>query len=196
MTQNERQQAFEALLKPILSSCYSMAYNLTHSRDEAEDLVQETALLAFRGFHTFQPGTNFKAWFFRIMTNQAIQQYRKRQREPEIKEIEDVPELYLYQHTAQAGLHARNRDPVHSVLDKMDIEQIAGAIAGLPQEYREVSALYFTQEMSYQEIADAVGVPVGTVRSRLHRARGLLQKALWEIAQAEGIVATVGAKRG
>jgi RNA polymerase sigma-70 factor, ECF subfamily len=195
MTQSEQQQAFEALLKPILSACYSMAFHLTHSRDEAEDLVQETTLLAYRGFHTFQAGTNFKAWFFRIMTNQAIQKYRKRQREPDITEIEDVPELYLYQHTAQAGLHARNQDPVHAVLDRIDGERIAAALADLPVEYRIVSALYFTQGLSYQEIADAVGIPVGTVRSRLHRARGLLQKALWEIAEADGIVATVGAKQ-
>jgi RNA polymerase sigma-70 factor, ECF subfamily len=194
MAQNELQRAFEVLLNPILGASYSMAFHLTHSRDEAEDLVQETALLAFRGFHTFQPGTNFKAWFFRIMTNQAIQKYRRRQREPEITEIEDVPELYLYQRTRQAGLHARNQDPVHPVLDRIDGERIAAAIADLPEEYRVVAALYFTRELCYQEIADAVGIPVGTVRSRLHRARGLLQKALWEIAEAEGIVATVGAK--
>jgi RNA polymerase sigma-70 factor (ECF subfamily) len=196
MTQSERQSAFEALLQPILSAAYSMAYNLTHNRDEASDLVQETSLLAFRGFHTFQPGTNFKAWFFRIMTNQAIQQYRKRRREPEIKEIEDVPELYLYQHTLQAGLHGRNQDPVSTVLGKIDGERIAAALAALPEEFRVVCALYFTQELSYQEIADQIGIPVGTVRSRLHRARGMLQKALWEIAEADGIVATVGAKRG
>jgi len=196
MTQSEPQQAFEALLKPILGAAFSMALHLTHSRDEAEDLVQETALLAFRGFHTFQSGTNFKAWYFRIMTNQAIQKYRKKQREPEIKEIEEVPDLYLYQHTAQAGLHTQNQDPLRTVLDKIDGEQIAGAISALPVEYRIVAALYFTQELSYQEIADAVGIPVGTVRSRLHRARGLLQKALWQIAGANGIAPTATAKRG
>src|SRR5579862_4353500 len=141
MRQSEQQRAFEALLNPILGASYNMAFHLTHSRDEAEDLVQEAALLAFRGFHTFQAGTNFKAWFFRIMTNQAIQKYRKRQREPEITEIEGVPELYLYQHTAQAGLHGRNQDPVHTVLDRIDGERIAAAVADLPEEYRIVSAL-------------------------------------------------------
>jgi len=103
-------------------------------------------------------------------------------------ELEDAPELYLYGETAELGLHNRTDDPASLVIGKLTVEQVEEAIGALSDEYRVVATLYFLEYFSYQEIADVVGAPVGTVRSRLHRSRRLLQKALWAIAKERGIV--------
>lgn len=178
----------EALLLPLLNSAYGTAMHLTRNRADAEDLVQEASLLACRGFGTFEQGTNFKAWFFRILTNCFYSKYRKRKREGTQLELEDSPELYLYCQTAAAGLHARTEDPATAVMSRLDSEQVGSAIDALPEEYRVVATLYFLQDFSYQEIAEVLAVPVGTVRSRLHRGRRMLQKALWTVAQERGII--------
>jgi RNA polymerase sigma-70 factor (ECF subfamily) len=183
---------FESYLTPILTAVYGTALHMTRNCEDAEDLVQEAALQAFRAFDSFQEGTNFKAWFFRILTNLFINAYRKRQREPEINslsESEDAPALYLFKRTQEMGVHAWNPDPAALVIERMETEQIGRAIAALPEDYRVVAALYFMEEFSYQEIAEIVGCPVGTVRSRLHRGRRMLQKALWHIAEQQGIIA-------
>jgi RNA polymerase sigma-70 factor, ECF subfamily len=184
-------ETVERLLAPILGPAYGTALHMTRNREDAEDLVQEAAVQAFRAFHTFQEGTNFKAWFFRILTNLFLYKYRQKQREPQIVEFEDAPDLYLYAETRQAGLHAWSADPAALVLRKMDAEQVAAAIASLPEEFRTVCALYFMQEFTYQEIAEILECPVGTVRSRLHRGRKALQRALWQIAQEHGIPAAL-----
>src|SRR3712207_4274393 len=184
-------QKFETYLLPILGAAYGTALHMTRHRDDAEDLVQEAALQAFRGFHTFEPGTNFKAWFFRILTNLFINKYRRKQREPEvdtIPEIEEAPALYLYKKAHEIGLYSWNSDPAAVVMSKVGADHVAKAIAALPEEYRVVCALYFMEEFSYEEIAEMVGCPVGTVRSRLHRGRRTLQKALWWVAEEDGIV--------
>jgi RNA polymerase sigma-70 factor (ECF subfamily) len=183
---------FESYLTPILTAAYGTALHMTRNADDAEDLVQETALQAFRAFDSFQEGTNFKAWFFRILTNMFINAYRKRQRGPEIdtfSEAEETPALYLFKQTQEIGLHALSPDPAALVLEKVETEQVFSAIAALPEEYRVVSALYFMEEFSYEEIAEIVGCPVGTVRSRLHRGRRMLQQALWHIAERQGVIA-------
>lgn len=178
----------DSLLLPLLNSAYGTAMHLTRNRADAEDLVQEASLLACRGFGTFEQGTNFKAWYFRILTNCFYSKYRKRKREGTQLELEDSPELYLYCQTAAAGLHARTEDPAATVMARLDTEQVGAAIDALPEEYRVVATLYFLQDFSYQEIAEVLEVPVGTVRSRLHRGRRMLQKALWKIAQERGII--------
>lgn len=183
---------FESNLTPILAAVYGTALHMTRHRDDAEDLVQEAALQAFRAFDSFQEGTNFKAWFFRILTNLFINAYRKRQREPEIEtlsESEEAPVLYLFKRTREIGLHSCNPDPAALVIERLELEQVAKAIAALPEDYRIVAALYFLEEFSYQEIADIVGCPVGTVRSRLHRGRRMLQQALWHVAAEHSLVA-------
>jgi RNA polymerase sigma-70 factor (ECF subfamily) len=175
-----------------LTAVYGTALHLTRHRDDAEDLVQEAGLQAFRAFDSFQEGTNFKAWFFRILTNLFINAYRRRQRTPEVEtlsESDDAPALYLFTRTRELGMHARSQDPAALVIERLEAEQISRAIAALPEDYRVVSALYFIEEFSYQEIAEIVGCPVGTVRSRLHRGRRMLQKALWYIAEQQGIIA-------
>jgi RNA polymerase sigma-70 factor, ECF subfamily len=184
-------QRFESYLTPILTAVYGTALHLTRNRDDAEDLVQEAALQAFRAFDSFQQGTNFRAWFFRILTNLFINAYRKRQRAPAVdtlSESDDAPALYLFKRTREIGLHARSPDPAALVIERLEAEQVSRAIAALPDDYRVVSALYFMEEFSYQEIAEIVGCPVGTVRSRLHRGRRMLQRALWHIAERQGII--------
>lgn len=182
---------FEALLEPILDGAFGTALRFTRNRADAEDLVQEAALLACRGFGTFDRSGNFKAWFFRILTNCFYSKYRKSKRRGTEVELEDLPDLYLYSRTAAVGLHARHEDPATLLMGKLATEQVEEAIAALPDEYRVAATLYFIQDFSYQEIAEVVGVPVGTVRSRLHRGRRLLQKALWVIAEEQGIVSAL-----
>ena len=182
---------FEALLEPVLDGAFGTALRFTRNRADAEDLVQEAALLACRGFGTFERGSNFKAWFFRILTNCFYSKYRKRKRQGTEIELDDAPELYLYCQTAAVGLHAQTEDPASLLMGKLATEQVEAAIAALPDEYRVVATLYFIQDFSYQEIAEVVGVPVGTIRSRLHRGRRLLQKALWVIAEERGIVSAL-----
>lgn len=189
----DRQAEFEALFNPLLPMAFGTAMRLTRNHAEAEDLVQDAALLAFRGFDSFERGTNFKAWFFRILTNAFYSRHRKEKHDRANLSTEDVPPMYLYARTAEAGLHGQESDPAASIMDRIDTEQVAEALESLPTEYRVVATLYFMEDFSYQQIAEMVGCPVGTVRSRLHRGRRMLQKALWEVAEERGIV---GAQAG
>lgn len=182
-------ETFEQLLAAALPTAFGVAIRFVRNRDDAEDLVQEASLRAFRSFHTFTSGTNFRAWLLRILTNLYYQKYRQRQREPQITELEDAPDLYLYIQTRDAGLHQRSDDPAGLVLERLSMDHIAGAIDALPDDFRMVAALYFMEEFSYEEIAGIVDVPIGTVRSRLHRGRKLLQKSLWQLAVDQGLVA-------
>jgi RNA polymerase sigma-70 factor, ECF subfamily len=186
------QVEFEQLLSPLLQMAYGTAVRLTRNRTEAEDLVQDAALLAYRAFGSFQQGTNFKAWFFRILTNAFYSRHRKEKHEKANLSTEDVPALYLYGKTAEAGLHGRESDPASTIMDKLDAEQVGEALEALPTEYRVVATLYFIEDFSYQQIAEVLECPVGTVRSRLHRGRRMLQKALWQVAVERGIVRAAG----
>jgi len=180
---------FEALFTPLLPMVYGTAVRLTRDRTEAEDLVQDAALLAFKGFDSFERGTNFKAWFFRILTNAFYSRHRKAKHERANLSTEDVPAGYLYSRTLEAGLVSGDPDPAAALMDRIDTEQVEEALDALPSEYRVVATLYFIEDFSYQQIADVIGCPVGTVRSRLHRGRRMLQKALWRIAEERGIIA-------
>lgn len=184
---------FESLLQPVLPVAYGVALRMARNSADAEDLVQEAALLAYRAFHSFELGTNFKAWYMRILTNCFFAKYRKSKRAPEMVDLDDAPPLHMLLQSAGAGVHAHAADPAAALLERLDTEQVAGAIAALPEEYRVVCALYFVDDLPYQDIADIVGVPLGTVRSRLHRGRRMLQKALWHLAQSHGIVAALTA---
>ncbi|HEY3282390.1 MAG TPA: sigma-70 family RNA polymerase sigma factor [Armatimonadota bacterium] len=179
---------FEGHLTPVLRLAYGAALNMTRNRDDAEDLVQEAMLRAFRAFNTFQEGTRFQAWFLRILTNLFRQKYRERRRQPETISLEDAPDYYLYNQSQKMGVPLRGDDPASLFLRKLDEQQVMSALASIPEEYRLVSTLYFVGELSYQEIADTVGCPVGTVRSRLHRGRKMLQKTLWEMAEEKRII--------
>jgi RNA polymerase sigma-70 factor (ECF subfamily) len=182
--------SFEAQLAPVLERAYAAAWHLTRNRAEAEDLVQEAALLAWRGFGSFTPGSSFRAWFLRILTNRFISDYRRSRRRGTTVDVEDVPEFSLWKQSREAGLHQMGSDPVEVLTGRLDAEQIAAALDQLPEEYRVVAVLYFVEDLSYQEIATMLEIPVGTVRSRLHRGRRLLRQALWSLAESAGVVVT------
>lgn len=179
---------FLALLEPLLPAAHRTALHLTRNAADADDLVQEAAYHAFRAFHTYQPGTRFAAWFFTILTHAFYGEHRKRRRRPETVEIEDVPQLYLFDRAAETGLMGSDADPAATILARLGAEHIARALDELPEEFRVVATLFFVDDLSYEEIAAALDCPVGTVRSRLHRARRLLQKLLWSVAVEAGVV--------
>lgn len=186
---------FEALLQPVLPVAYGVALRLARHSADAEDLVQEAALLAYRAFHTFELGTNFKAWYLRIVTNCYFAKYRQQKRAPEIIDLDDAPPLYLLSRTAGLALPGEAEDPSRRLLERLDSEQVGEGIAALPDEFRAVCALYFVDDLQYQEIAAILALPLGTVRSRLHRGRRMLQKALWHVAESHGIVSSLTAAK-
>jgi RNA polymerase sigma-70 factor (ECF subfamily) len=190
MTPTAAPASFESLFTPLASSAFGVAVRFTGNRADAEDLVQEAALLAFRGFDSFEPGTNFKAWFFRILTNCYFSARRKQKARPVTADLDDTPDLYLYARSAETGFPTAGPDPAAQLLDSLGTERVAAAIARLPEEYRVVSTLYFMEDFSYEEIGRVLQCPVGTVRSRLHRGRKMLQKALWQVAEEDGIVSS------
>ena len=181
---------FDALLRSVLDRAYGTALHLTRHRQDAEDLVQEASLHAFRAFRGFRPDSNFRAWFFRILVNCFYTSRRRRRSESSIDDLEDSFQLYLYARSAEVGLSGESTDPARMALDRLAGEDIGRALEMLPEEYRVVSTLYFLEDFSYQQIAEVLGVPVGTVRSRLHRGRRMLQKRLWTLAEDRGIVPT------
>jgi RNA polymerase sigma-70 factor (ECF subfamily) len=187
---------FETLLGEVLERAYGTAYHLTKSSHDAEDLVQEAALSAFKHFDQFQRGTNFKAWFMRILTNAFFASYRQKKRRPQTTNLEDAQPLHLLFAAVDAGLMEHHKDPATLIVEKLGEARVSDAIAALPEEFRVVCALYFMNDAPYQEIADMLDCPVGTVRSRLHRGRRMLQKALWDLAQECGIVAQLAASEG
>jgi RNA polymerase sigma-70 factor (ECF subfamily) len=183
---------FEALLEPVLKTVYGTAFYLTRGHEDAEDLLQETAVLAFRAFDSFERSSNFKAWFLKVMHNRFLERTRTARRRPQTVSAEDdeqLDALYLYDRTREAGMHGRSQsDPAGAFLNRMDGTEIRDALASLPDEFRVVATLYFVEEQSYEQIAFIVSCPLNTVRSRLHRSRRLLQKALWELACERGLV--------
>jgi len=179
---------FERQLTAVLDQAYGTALRLTGSPADAEDLVQDAALLAHRGFKGFTAGSNFRAWFYRILLNRFYSNYRRQRRAGVSVDLDETPELYLYQQAAATGV-TPDADTATALVDRLDSELVQKALDALPEEFRTVATLYFMEDLSYQEIAEIVGVPVGTVRSRLHRGRRLLQRRLWQVALDSGIVA-------
>lgn len=179
---------FEKEMNPHLDALYRNAMRLTGNANDAEDLLQDTYLRAFRFFHQYQVGTNAKAWLFRIMNTVFLNEYRKKARQGETISYDGLEDFYLYNRLVDdlaSGDRPEIENPQKAVLEKLDIEVIQRAIDALPIEFRETVALATLEEMSYQEIADALDIPVGTVRSRLSRGRKLLQKALWSYLNGE-----------
>jgi RNA polymerase sigma-70 factor, ECF subfamily len=181
-------ETFESLFAASVGSAYGVAMRLTRSRADAEDLVQDAAFLAHRAFASFTPGSNFRAWFLKILVNCYYSRRRREKSRPVTSDLDDTPDLYLYARSGEVGFPTQGPDPAAQLLDKLGTERIVAAINRLPEEYRVVSTLYFMEDLSYEEIARVLERPVGTVRSRLHRGRRMLQKALWQIAEEDGIV--------
>ena len=182
-------QEFETLLVGMLDGSYRLALRLTSDSQDAEDLVQEAALRAFRFRHTFRRGTSFKAWFYRIVVNQFYTTTRrKRSTTTPLDDLTEAHDIFLFARSAEAGLLRPDADPAATAVSRMAESDVARALASLPDEFRTVCTLYFIDDLSYQEIADILEVPIGTVRSRLHRGRHMLQKQLWRVAEELGVV--------
>jgi RNA polymerase sigma-70 factor (ECF subfamily) len=166
---------------------YGTALRMTRNPSDAEDLVQETFLRAFRSWDRFEPGTNLKAWLFKIMTNLFISGYRQRRREPVTVSTDDTEEFDLYRnlvdHDAVLGRSAES-----IVLDRLVDDDVKNALSNLPENFRIPVLLADVEGFSYREIADMLSIPIGTVMSRLHRGRKALQRALWEKAVETGLV--------
>ncbi|WP_455951333.1 sigma-70 family RNA polymerase sigma factor [Arcanobacterium haemolyticum] len=173
-------QQFEELALPLLDQLYGAALRLTRNPQDAEDLVQETYAKAFAAFHQFTPGTNVKAWLYRILNNAFISNYRKAQRRPkeaESDQVEDWQEYSAASHDSR-GLVSAEAEALENLPDS----EIKDALDQLSDDRRTVVYLADAEGFSYQEIADIVGVPIGTVMSRLHRGRTQLREILRDYA--------------
>src|SRR5207237_6765568 len=148
---------------------------------------QETYLKAYRAFHTFEEGTNLRAWLYRILTNTFINSYRSKKRRPEQVDVDEVEDLYLYRRLGALEQVAAGRSAEDEVLDHFTDDEVKGAMEALPEQFRMAVLLADVEGFSYKEIADILDVPIGTVMSRLHRGRRQLQKALWEFAGERGL---------
>jgi RNA polymerase sigma-70 factor (ECF subfamily) len=175
---------FAASVSENIDALYRGALRMTGSREEAEDLVQETFLRAYRFRAQFQPGTNFRAWLFKIQTNLFRSRYRKQWNNTQ--SLDGTEEFYLYQHLGPDN--APEEDPAAAVLDRLGVEEVKRAIEDLPAAYRAAVLLTDVEGFSYKETADILEVPVGTVMSRLHRGRQRLQQKLYEYAKESGVV--------
>lgn len=175
MVRNKMEE-FEATAVQHLQPCLGLALRLTRSKQEAEDLVQETYLRAFRFFHRFEPGTNFKAWIFKILFNIFLNESRKKSVRREILASPNL-EFLSERVAARRGRHLTN-DPERAAINNQIVEAVQEALEGLPEEFRIVVHLSDIEGFTYKEISSIVGCPMGTVMSRLHRGRLLLREVL------------------
>ena len=183
------QAEFAELAMPFMSALYSAALRMTRNPSDAEDLVQETYLRAYRGFGGFKEGTNLKAWLYKILTNTFINSYRAKKRRPDEVDLDSSEDFFLYRRLGGLESVAADRTPEAEVLDSIPDEMVKGALEALPEQFRMAVLLADVEGFSYKEIADILDVPIGTVMSRLHRGRKGLQKKLWEYAVERGLVA-------
>jgi RNA polymerase sigma-70 factor (ECF subfamily) len=180
-------ERFEREVLPLLPNLYGAALRLTRNPQDAEDLVQEAYLRAYRGFAGFREGTNVRAWMYRILTNTFINSYRKRQREPvTVSVADDTSDWFLYDRIGSTGAEPSAEA---EVLERIPDEDVQRALEELPEVFRMAVLLADVEGFSYKEIAEILDVPIGTVMSRLHRGRKALQRALWETVRERGLVA-------
>ncbi len=180
----ETKEAFEEEALKHLDALYRTALRMSRNREDAEDLVQETYLRAFRFIDKFKPGTNLKAWLFKILTNTFINQYRKAARQPQVGYLEDDEEFYLYRKVRERGSPPLSESAEEAALNQLGQDQIIEAIESLPEPYRLAIALVDIEGFSYKEIAEMTRVKVGTVMSRIARGRKMLQHLLGDYLQA------------
>lgn len=167
---------------------YSAALRLTRNQADAEDLVQETFLKAYRGFGNFEEGSNLRAWLYRILTNNYINAYRSKQRRPDESNLADVEDLYLYRRLDHLEQALANRSAEDQLLDLFTDDEVKSALEELPDNFRIPVLLADVEGFSYKEMADMLGLPIGTVMSRLHRGRKAMHKRLYEFAMERGLV--------
>ncbi|HEX7358621.1 MAG TPA: sigma-70 family RNA polymerase sigma factor [Ignavibacteriaceae bacterium] len=184
-------EEFEREAVPHMDALYNFAIKMTGDSDDASDLLQETYLKAFRFWDKFEKGTNCKAWLFRIMKNTYINTYRKNTKEPDKVDYEEIENFY-------ENIKPSSTDSAHlekDIYDNLLDDELSSAISSLPEDFRTVIILCDIEGYTYDEIADFVDVPVGTVRSRLHRARKMLFTKLHSYASDKGYVTKAKAKK-
>ena len=182
------QADFENDAMQFAPQLYSAALQMTRNPADAEDVVQETFLKAYRAYDTFTAGTNLKAWLYRILTNTYINKYRKQQRRPSETELGDLQDLYLYKRLGEQSGAAQSAE--EDMLDAFVDEGIIEALESLSENFRMPVLLADVEGFSYKEIAEMLEIPIGTVMSRLHRGRKALQRKLWNLAEARGLTGT------
>src|SRR4051812_33865151 len=171
-----------------MSPLYAAAMRMTRNPSDAEDLVQETYLRAYRGFGSFEQGTNLKAWLYRILTNTFINRYRAAKRRPDETDLDEVEDLYLYRRLGGLEAARVSRSAEDELLDVLTEGEVREAVESLPENFRLAVLLADVEGFSYKEIAEILDIPIGTVMSRLHRGRRALQKRLYEFAAGRGLV--------
>jgi RNA polymerase sigma-70 factor, ECF subfamily len=186
---------FEAEALRHLDALYRTALRMTRSEADAEDLVQETYIRAFRFRDQFTLGTNMKAWLFRILTNTFINTYRRKAAQPEVTDLEGVDEFSLYRRMADDRAASSSPDPEAELLNSVVDTEVTDALEALPDKFR-TTVLLDVEGFSYKEIAEMLGIPIGTVMSRLHRGRKFLQKRLYDLARERGIAAVRTPQKG
>src|SRR5437588_4418312 len=187
-SENTPSEDFEAGVLAQLDSLYRTARRMTSSQQEAEDLVQETMLKAFRFAHTYQPGTNLRAWLFRILNTSAINRYRKQASHPTTSSLPEGEDFYLYNRIKDLTGQELNVGAEEEVLSHYLDEDVYNALNELPPNFRMAVILADIEGLSYKEIAEALNIPIGTVMSRISRARRQLQRSLWKYAKDKGYV--------
>ncbi len=167
---------------------FSTAMRMTRNRSDAEDLVQETFIKAWRSFTTYQQGTNLRAWLFRIMTNTYINKYNAQQRKPTETELDDVEELFLYKRLGAVDQSQLSQSAEDQMLSMFTDDEVKNALEELPDQFRIPVLMSDVEGFSYKEIAEILEIPLGTVMSRLHRGRKSMQKMLYEYAKKRGLI--------
>ncbi|HEY9325198.1 MAG TPA: sigma-70 family RNA polymerase sigma factor [Candidatus Limnocylindria bacterium] len=186
---------FEAEALRHLDALYRTALRMTRSEADAEDLVQETYIRAFRFRDQFTLGTNMKAWLFRILTNTFINTYRRKTAQPEVTDLDGIDEFSLYRRMADDRAASTSPDPEAELLNSVVDTEVTNALEELPEKFR-TTVLLDVEGFSYKEIAEMLAIPIGTVMSRLHRGRKFLQKRLYDLARERGIAAVRTPQKG
>ncbi len=182
------QSTFAAQAMQYAPQLYSAALRMTRNSADAEDLVQETFLKAYRSFRTYEEGSNLRAWLYRILTNTFINTYRAKQRRPMETDLDDVEDLYLYRRLGSMETALAARSAEDTMFELFTDDEVKTALEDLPENFRLPVLLADVEGFSYKEIAEMLEIPIGTVMSRLHRGRKAMQKALFEFARARGLV--------